>query len=84
MYRETKDWFGNPSPYRPEMNYEISGDRFKFSYRCRKTPRCDHSLETGQFVEGLWEQDVAEFFVAAGGTECQEINISPTGAWWSC
>ena len=84
MYRETADWFGSTSPYRPQMKYALDGDRFSFSYRCHKRPHCDQTLPRGRFVEGLWERDVAEFFVAGQGTTYQEINISPTGAWWSC
>lgn len=36
----------------------------------------------GHYVEGLWEYDLAELFIAnpAGGYE--EFNLSPTGAWW--
>ena len=36
------------------------------------------------FVEGLWQQDVAEFFVADRRTgHYQEFNLGPGGAWWS-
>lgn len=36
------------------------------------------------FVEGLWQQDVAEFFIADRRTgRYQEFNLSPGGAWWS-
>ena len=36
------------------------------------------------FVEGLWEQDVAEFFISDRRTgHYQEFNLSPGGAWWS-
>ncbi len=36
------------------------------------------------FVEGLWEHDVAEFFLLdrRRGTY-QEYNLSPGGAWWA-
>jgi len=41
----------------------------------------------GDYVEGLWEADVAEFFLAkantAGSFNYLEINVSPEGAWWS-
>lgn len=80
----SKDWFGEISPYAPEMAVEIEGDVLHFAYRCRKAPNCDKNLVLGEFVEGLWERDVAEFFVAGRGTSYQEVNISPTGAWWSC
>jgi len=41
----------------------------------------------GDYVEGLWEADVAEFFLAKANTDGSfnylEINVSPEGAWWS-
>ena len=37
----------------------------------------------GDFVEGLWEYDVAELFVRDARGAYQEFNVSPTGAWWS-
>lgn len=40
-------------------------------------------FKTGGFVEGLWTQDVAEFFIADCGTGTYtEYNLSPGGAWW--
>lgn len=48
-------------------------------------PFCDNSVQNGEFVEGLWVKDVAEFFLRDSETgEYQEFNISPMGAWWSC
>ena len=43
----------------------------------------DDTLPSGSFVEGLWERDVAEFFIAGCGEDYQEFNIAPSGAWWS-
>lgn len=37
----------------------------------------------GEFVEGLWERDVAEFFVKDRSGRYQEFNVSPAGAWWT-
>ncbi len=79
----TQDWFGQTWPFAPSMSFEVIGDRFLFRFEAPKAPRCDLSLGLGDFVEGLWERDVAEFFVAGIGPSYQEINISPTGAWWS-
>lgn len=40
--------------------------------------------EAGKFTPGLWEWDVAEFFLAdAAGKEYLEFNIAPNGAWWA-
>jgi hypothetical protein len=43
---------------------------------------CDESLAHGDFVEGLWNWDVAELFLSTGGESYREYNISPRGAWW--
>ena len=41
-------------------------------------------FESGGFVEGLWERDVAEFFILDRHSgEYQEFNLGPGGAWWS-
>lgn len=79
----TLDWYGQASPYQPEMRYQCLQDRIVVEFRFNKSVRFDESLAHGQFVEGLWESDVAEFFVSGGGQDYQEVNISPTGAWWS-
>lgn len=34
-------------------------------------------------MEGLWNHDVAEIFLAGPGPRYQEWNFSPSGAWWS-
>lgn len=48
-------------------------------------PWAGHSeYESGGFVEGLWERDVAEFFILDRRRgEYQEFNLGPGGAWWS-
>lgn len=53
-----------------------------FAFRADKPPECQ-PYPRGQFVEGLWNDDVAELFVAGPGCDYQEFNFSPTGAWWS-
>jgi hypothetical protein len=41
-------------------------------------------FESGGFVEGLWDRDVAEFFILDRGSGAyQEFNLGPGGAWWS-
>jgi len=37
----------------------------------------------GEFVEGLWESDVAELFLRDSQGRYQEFNVSADGAWWS-
>lgn len=82
-FHESPDWFGVPSPWKPEIALRIEDERLHYSFRAEKTPVCDEGLELGRFVEGLWEKDVAELFLSGPGDAYQEINISPTGAWWS-
>lgn len=38
---------------------------------------------SGEFVEGLWESNVAELFVMASDGKYQEFNVSEDGAWWA-
>ena len=78
-----KDWFGVASVHEPKMSLEIKGDKLFFEFRAEKKPTYDRAHRQGDFFYGLWEQDVAEFFVAGAGARYQEINISPSGAWWS-
>lgn len=43
------------------------------------------SPESTGFVEGLWKYDCGELFLVQPGTgRYLEINVSPSGAWWSC
>lgn len=82
--KTTPDWYGECSHYRPQYELTLKDGVLRYRYSADKAPSCREELKQGQFVEGLWEHDVAEFFVASSeGTDYQEINISPTGAWWS-
>jgi len=44
---------------------------------------CTRLGTKGEFVEGLWEEDVAELFIKTADGRYQEFNIGPSGAWWS-
>lgn len=40
--------------------------------------------KAGQYRDGLWERDAAELFLVSSTSDSyQEINLSPSGAWWS-
>jgi len=41
------------------------------------------SGSSGEFREGLWNGDVAELFLKGRDGSYQELNLSPSGAWWS-
>lgn len=43
------------------------------------TGECHH----GDFVEGLWNGDVAELFIMDEDAKYQELNIAPSASWWS-
>lgn len=76
------DWFGEVPAVSASYSLSLDGELLVFRFRAEKTPHCfGHSC--GEFVEGLWERDVAEFFVAGPGPSYQEVNVAPCGAWWS-
>lgn len=83
MLTSTDDWYGLSSPFVPRMSLEIRNHRLIFRFSAEKAAYCDRDLALGRFQEGLWEKDVAEIFVAGPDPSYQEINVSPTGAWWS-
>lgn len=55
-----------------------------FGLKVFTAPDFDRSLAEGQFQEGLWNQDVAELFIVDNNLKSyQEINLAPSGAYWS-
>lgn len=47
-------------------------------------PAQTQPTQQGKFIEGLWEGDVIEVFLADDSSQrYQELELSPTGAWWS-
>lgn len=77
------DWFGLPAPFNPRFRFGLVEETLTFWFAADKPPRCDLSIPRGQFQSGLWEQEVAEFFLSGPGQSYQEFNLSPSGAWWS-
>jgi hypothetical protein len=49
----------------------------------RGAPRYNREYKQGEFIEGLWNEDVVEFFVMNNSGGYQEFNVSPAGAWWT-
>ena len=80
--RLSLDWFGQPARYQAEYTLSLLGTRLRFGFRAQKPPQCDLELRAGDFVEGLWESDVAELFLMGPSGRYQELNLSPSGAWW--
>ncbi len=49
-----------------------------------KAPIENLDCVSGEFCEGLWKFDCAEFFISDHkGESYQEFNIAPQGAWWN-
>lgn len=75
------DWYGTPLP--TALSWCVALDPEALWFVCA-LPGGGRSLSSrGEFFEGLWEGDVAELFIKAPSGEYQELNIAPSGAWWS-
>lgn len=84
------DWYARPlpnwgeGPIQAAYRFGLFNNVLSFEFRCSKPAHCQMGLPVGQFQAGLWQMDVAEFFVGtAQDTVYQEFNLSPAGAWWS-
>ena len=78
----SRDWYGNEAPFQAQYRFELKKSVLTYSFSAAKESYAS-SHPRGAFVEGLWEYDVAEFFVQQRGSESYlEFNISPNGAWW--
>jgi hypothetical protein len=78
--RET-DWHNNalPTPFA----WSVALDPSAFWFVCALPGGGRSASLRGAFVEGLWEEDVAELFIKSPSGVYQELNIAPSGAWWS-
>lgn len=75
------DWWGQPVEPAPRFTLiEDPGYLWLVAFH-EHTPRLHPGAGCGEFLEGLWEFDVAECFIA-GPEGYLEFNLSPTGAWW--
>jgi len=78
------DWYGQPPGCPLAFSLGLQGEELTFRFQAAKAPEADLSLACGTFLAGLWQQEVAEFFIRKGsGPAYQEFNLSPSGAWWS-
>ncbi len=79
------DWYGEQLKNPPRFVLAKDTINLFFAAFIDSAPFHDPTAAQGEFVEGLWNKDVAEFFIANSGTPTyQEFNLSPSGAWWSC
>ena len=81
--RLDRDWFGETSVGSPQFHFSLTKEHLWFGFRVSEAPVYNDELSSGDFVEGLWEQDVCEFFVGGVGSHYLEFNVSPQGAWWA-
>lgn len=78
------DWHG--AALDPPLCFAIAHDSESLWFIVTRKAKaaCHPGAEAGSFMEGLWEYDVAELFLAdpASGTYL-EFNLAPNGAWWA-
>ena len=75
------DWHGARLPI--PLSWSIALDPQALWFVCTLPGGGRSSSTSGEFVEGLWEEDVAELFIKSPSGAYQELNIAPSGAWWS-
>jgi len=76
------DWFGRPIAAPPSLSVERDDGALVFTASRESSPPRHPSASAGAFVEGLWEYEVAELFLA-DATGYLELNLAPCGAFWA-
>ncbi len=82
------DWFYQRSQNKAQFCIEKQNSKHKSSWIFRvhvdKEPFLHPTkMQPNTYHEGLWEYDVAEWFIADPATgKYIELNLAPTGAWW--
>lgn len=80
----TSDWHARPLS--PPLGFVIAADSSALWFvATREAPAsCLPGVEPGSFMEGLWQGDVAELFLAdPDDGSYLELNLAPNGAWWA-
>ena len=79
------DWFGEEVVPPVFFSFAIDGRELVFRAAREATACCHPDSRPGLFQPGLWQYDVAEFFLTdpASGNYL-ECNLSPNGAHWAC
>jgi len=79
--RREVDWSGTRLPL--PFTWCVALDPDTVWFLCSLPGGGRSSSPRGEFVEGLWEEDVAELFIKSPDGSYQELNLAPSGAWWS-
>jgi len=76
------DWFGEKlvRPFR--ASFAVQDERAAFHAVMPYAPPVADLHRRGDFVEGLWNDDVIELFVRDHSGRYVEFNVSADGAWW--
>lgn len=77
------DWYGKEIAQPIESKLSFDRRSIELGFR-RHAPAVLHpKAQPGNFVEGLWEYDVIELFLATSANSYLEINLAPNGSWWA-
>ena len=76
-------WNGSALPVPLSWSIVVDPQTLWFTCSLPGGKVCASIGSQGQFIEGLWEADVAELFIKGEDGVYQELNLSPSGAWWS-
>lgn len=83
-----RDWQNNKVSWNIHFALALDPSAFHYTVWMPFGPeaglKCLPSDTGSDFVEGLWEKDVAELFFKSDTSDAyQEINLAPNGDWWS-
>ena len=59
----THDWHGEPVRIQTSYSLTYHNGAILFTARCEESPWYDAAIACGDFREGLWQMDAAEFFL---------------------
>lgn len=80
----SRDWYGASPEFGLCYCAAKQEEQLHLLFTANITPDLDWNHGSGDFVEGLWKEDVAELFICDDNTSAyQEFNFSPSGAWWT-
>lgn len=85
LFGITKDWYGKPLEKPAAFGLAVDPDYLWFVAAHQRPATIHPDARPGEFQLGLFDYDVAEFFLADPESgNYFEFNLAPNGAWWSC